>query len=162
MSSILFNLGEYKHFEEKSDLLKHLYNSSRPYTQQDLPASVGEFLFELNAEAYAERYAENAETGSEIEEARANLSFDPSDYDFGKVTDWNNLLQIYDLLKRIRYQCDEFHEGHPAMDRYEILQLMITILSQVLINKMKAGSEFNDIPAKYYTFSAATDKETLF
>src|SRR5215831_5492504 len=105
MSSILYSKCYYQRLESESGLAKHLFNQCRSMLRRE-PALLHEFLFELNAEAYQFRYGHHEETADDIKDAsECDLDLDElaEDSDWGKMTDWESIPQIWKLLCRILY-----------------------------------------------------------
>lgn len=100
MSCVLYSKGAYLKLQRESRLANDL---AATFAGQPL----AEFLFELNADAYATRYSHHGEDNSaEIQQAREDSE---SDYEF-ELTDWNDPTELHGLLKRIEYQCADVHD----------------------------------------------------
>ncbi len=117
MSCILFSLPSYEMLIEKSELSRSILRrfESRQELADDFFMSWAEWLFNLNADAYRERYKDTQDR--EIEQAR----HDDVDYEFSEVEDWNDPKTVGDLFGRILYQCSEFGECHPKRISLEML-----------------------------------------
>lgn len=96
MSCVLYSRGAYLELQRNSQLANGLAAS---IFQQPL----AEFLFNLNADAYAVRYGHHGDVSADIEQARADAD---SDYEF-QLSDWNDPTELHTLLKRIEYQCSD-------------------------------------------------------
>lgn len=105
MSCVLYNKGAYNQLERESRLANDL---AAEFCQQPL----ADFLFELNADAYAVRYGHHADNLAEIQQARESQD---SDYEF-ELSDWNDPALLRDLLKRIEYQCADIHTAEHQED----------------------------------------------
>jgi hypothetical protein len=107
MSCILYNKGAYIKLQQNSQLANTL---AIEFLRQPL----ANFLFDLNAEAYATRYGRDDSQG-DITQAREDV--ETSDYEF-ELKDWNDPTELHNLLKRIEYQCADIHTAEHQDDQF--------------------------------------------
>jgi len=155
MSSILFPSSYYNHLEKHSQLANDLFFQKRSIYVPEQPL-LSEFLFELNVEAYRLRYGHRDDVEDDIRDAReydvVDLADLGDDSDWGKVTDWNNMPQIWQLLCRIRYQCEEFDDNHPAQQRLRVLNWMIELLVEMQMERLTAAIGSGELAKPLYQY----------
>lgn len=137
MSVILYPMGGYQRLARNSGLLNAVF--------QDLGCKQGleitdlaEFLFGLNVAAFEKIYYRHATIQDEIQEMRECMEVG-WEYD---VNDWNDPSELYPVLKRICYQCNEFEDSHKLAKRVKLIQDALEICDAMCGGKY-ARSENN-------------------
>lgn len=111
MSCILYSKGSYSQLAKSHTFQVFFREYLNSYYES--PAKFAEALFELNAQAYKDRYQCD---DSEVEGARADNSVEPKFASFVK-SDMHSTRPLayallYNLLRSVDYQCSDAHDYH--------------------------------------------------